>query len=186
MKANSKEWWDNFFIKGWIKPSPGINGPDQTRYFMELILKYCGLEINGSVLDYGCAMGQGVELIEGAEGYDFSEEAIKAARKIPGHKFMTKFPDKKYDFVICSNVLEHFENPIPELEKLLNLAKKYVIILVPYNQTPTCEVHPITITQSTFPERLNGFKLKEYKLIPNEKPEMGGGNQILFIYEVEK
>jgi SAM-dependent methyltransferase len=187
MKPNSREWWDNFFISGWIKPKPGINGPDQTRYFMELILKYCGLEISGSVLDYGCAMGQGVELIPGAEGYDFSEEAIKAARRmVPGHEFTSEFPQKKYDVVICSNVLEHFENPLPELEKVLSLAGKYALIMTPYNQNPTCEVHPIAITQLTFPEKINGFRLKEYKFIPNEKPEMGGMNQILFIYEEDK
>jgi SAM-dependent methyltransferase len=182
MIPNSREWWDNFFVSGWEKPSPGINVPDQTRYFMELILKHCGLEISGSVLDYGCAMGQGVGLIDGAEGYDFSEVAIQKAREmVPGHEFTHEFPTKKYDFVICSNVLEHFEDPLNEFMKLLNLAKKYVIILTPYNQ-PSCEVHPVTITEESFPPRIHGF-IRSHKLIPNEKPEMGGGNQIMFVYE---
>ena len=83
-------------------------------------------------------------------------------------------------------MLEHFKDPIPEFEKVLSLAKGYVIIMTPYNQTPTCEIHPITITDKTFPGEACGFKLKEWKLIPNEMPEMGGGNQIMFIYEVAK
>jgi hypothetical protein len=80
-------------------------------------------------------------------------------------------------------VLEHFENPLNLFLDIINLSKKYVIIMTPHNQIPTCETHPITITENTFPLKINGFKQIIWKAIPNEKPEMGGSNQIMFIYE---
>lgn len=180
MIPNSVEWWNNLFEAGWK-----VNGPDQTRYFMELIIKHCGIKDLGTVLDYGCAMGQGVELISGAEGYDFSPAGIKAAREmIPGHIFHDTMPQNTYDTVICSNVLEHLPDPIPDFLNLFKLAKKHIIIMTPYNQLPPSEVHPTPITETTFPE-VDGFK-KTCKHIPNEKPEMSGGNQIMFIYEVNR
>jgi 2-polyprenyl-3-methyl-5-hydroxy-6-metoxy-1,4-benzoquinol methylase len=179
MKANSVEWWNNQFETSWK-----VNGPPQTRYFMELILKYCGIADLGTVLDYGCAMGQGVELIPGAEGYDFSPAGIKAAREmVPDHIFHDTMPDKKYDTVICSNVLEHLVDPMPVFRNLFRLAKKHVIIMTPYNQLPPSEVHPTPITQNTFPE-VEGY-IKAWRHIPNEKPEMMGSNQIMFVYERE-
>lgn len=186
MIPNSMEWWNDQFESKWDRVE-GINGPAQTRYFMELIVKYCGLDLTGSILDFGCAMGQGVEVLsrhsDKVEGYDFSPVGIVESRKRVNGVFMSELPSKTYDVVVCSNVLEHFADPIPVFKQLLNLSNKYVVIMTPYNQTPTCEVHPITVTETTFP-KVEGFK-KTIKHIPNEKPEMGGMNQIMFIYERE-
>jgi 2-polyprenyl-3-methyl-5-hydroxy-6-metoxy-1,4-benzoquinol methylase len=183
LKPNSKEWWNDTFKNDWDRKI-GLNGPSQTRYFMELIVKHCGLNIQGDILDYGCAMGQGVDVLAKyghAEGYDFSDVACDKASQLYPYTFYNSIPQKQYDVVVCSNVLEHFENPIDKFMELIGLSRKYVIAMVPYNQTPACEIHPVTITENTFPE-VDGFK-KTYKHIPNEKPEMGGSNQIMFIYE---
>ncbi len=41
------------------------------------------------------------------------------------------FPNKKFDFVISSHVLEHFYDPIKALKEWMRVASKYVFCIVP-------------------------------------------------------
>ena len=47
---------------------------------------------------------------------------------------LNKINDNKYDFVICSNVLEHIANPLKALEEFKRVIKKngFIAIIVPY------------------------------------------------------
>jgi hypothetical protein len=47
---------------------------------------------------------------------------------------LNKIDDNKYDFVICSNVLEHIANPLKALHEFKRVIKKngFIVILVPY------------------------------------------------------
>jgi glycosyltransferase involved in cell wall biosynthesis len=186
MEANTKEWWENEFEHNW---RIGIDGVEQTRYFMKRILEAVQFNQGASVLDWGCAMGQGVDELNKAgyvaEGYDFSETAIKTAKEMyPEYGFTHEWPNKTYDVVISSNCFEHFTNPLEWLEKVLTLSNKYVVIMTPYNQIPH-EVHPITITENSFPQKFNGFKMLAIKLVPSKEAFYDGGDQIMFIYEKE-
>jgi hypothetical protein len=186
MEANTKEWWENEFEHNW---RIGIDGVEQTRYFMKRILEAVQFNQGASVLDWGCAMGQGVDELNKAgyvaEGYDFSETAIKTAKEMyPEYGFTHEWPNKTYDVVISSNCFEHFTNPLEWLEKVLTLSNKYVVIMTPYNQIPN-EVHPITITENSFPQKFNGFKMLAIKLVPSKEAFYDGGDQIMFIYEKE-
>jgi 2-polyprenyl-3-methyl-5-hydroxy-6-metoxy-1,4-benzoquinol methylase len=145
---------------------------------------------NHTVLDWGCALGQGLDQLNQSfnnqllEGYDFSEQAINKARELfPRYKFHNQIPSEKYDFVITSNCLEHFENPMKQLEEIAKLSRNCIIVMTPYNQIITNEVHPVTITEDTFPKSMNGFKKTQTIIVPNVKPELGGGEQILVVYE---
>lgn len=47
----------------------------------------------------------------------------------PGDKL--PFPDKSFDFVISSHVIEHFFDPIAALKEWARVAKKYIFIICP-------------------------------------------------------
>lgn len=56
--------------------------------------------------------------------------------------FYTWIPDKHYDIVLCLQVLEHLENPEAFAEKLFTIAKKTVILSVPYKwKKGKCKYH---------------------------------------------
>lgn len=184
MEINSKEWWENEFKNNW---RVGIDGVEQTRYFMKRILEIVKFSENTSVLDWGCAMGQGVDELNKigihAEGYDFAEKAINTAKEMyPEYDFHATTPNKQYDAVISSNCFEHFIDPIFWLKEVFKLSKKYVIIMTPYNQIPNL-IHPSTITEKTFPEEMDGFKILTIRIVPTKEVFYDGGDQILFIYE---
>lgn len=69
--------------------------------------------------------------------------------------FYTWAPDKQYDVVLCLQVLEHLEDPTTFAQKLFTIAKKTLIISVPYRwQKGTCKSHiqdPVTL------EKLNSW-----------------------------
>lgn len=44
------------------------------------------------------------------------------------------FPDKSFDFVISSHVIEHFYDPIAALLEWARVARKYLFIIVPHRQ----------------------------------------------------
>lgn len=184
MEINSKEWWENEFKNNW---RVGIDGVEQTRYFMKRILETVKLDKGTSALDWGCAMGQGVDELNkigiNAEGYDFAEKAINAAKEMyPEYNFYSETPSKQYDTVISSNCFEHFEDPIFWLKEVFKLSKEYLIIMTPYNQIPN-KMHPTTITEKTFPEEINGFRIIETRIVPSKEAFYDGGDQILFIYK---
>jgi len=47
----------------------------------------------------------------------------------PGDKL--PFPDKSYDFVISSHVIEHFYDPVAAIKEWARVAKKYIYIICP-------------------------------------------------------
>jgi 2-polyprenyl-3-methyl-5-hydroxy-6-metoxy-1,4-benzoquinol methylase len=68
-------------------------------------------------LDFGCGPTSGMEHV--LNQYDFkvvSYDPIFAARK--------ELLKRSYDFIICSEVVEHFVNPICEFERLFDLLNR--------------------------------------------------------------
>jgi SAM-dependent methyltransferase len=59
-------------------------------------------------------------------------EAMKVDVVAEGNKL--PFPDKSFDFVISSHVIEHFYDPISALLEWARVAKKYIFIIVPHRQ----------------------------------------------------
>ena len=100
-----------------------------------------------SILEVGCGTGHFIGTVQGrygtrkAVGNDLSSEALATAAHLwPGVSFekgdIRDWSGASYDVAICSNVLEHFRDPEPVLEKLLDVAAA-VIILVPDGQPVT-------------------------------------------------
>jgi len=98
-----------------------------------------------TVLDAGCGEGLVADLLASRNpnlritGVDKSAEAVAFARKHFGHAaaFRTgslldlPFEDDAFDLVLCSEVLEHLDEPGQALEELKRVASKHVLITVP-------------------------------------------------------
>ncbi|MEX2401388.1 MAG: class I SAM-dependent methyltransferase [Rhodothermales bacterium] len=99
-----------------------------------------------SLLDAGCGEGFVLDAVAKEypdmrlSGIDVSEKAIEyakshfgdRARFRPGSVYKLPFSDKSFDTVLCSEVLEHLEDPNRAIEELKRVARKYVIISVPH------------------------------------------------------
>lgn len=99
-----------------------------------------------SLLDIGCALGDGCELLyehfpqANITGADISDIGIKkAAKKTKGVKYIVldihidPIPEK-YDWILIVETLEHFDEPFSVIEKCLKNVNKALIISVPYKQ----------------------------------------------------
>lgn len=130
----------------------GISGYKDYRWLPHLTIPMCESIVNklsinkdDSVLDYGCAKGFIVKAfhhlgIKKTFGVDISEYAIKNCdaevvdylKLIDSTKNLTEQITKRYDWIICKDVLEHVEKQ--DLKKILidfREMSKNVFIVVP-------------------------------------------------------
>lgn len=98
-----------------------------------------------TVLDVGCGEGylarHLLDHVPGIElwGVDASESAIAAAQKrCPEARFRVATIDslrdkgRRFDLVVCSEVLEHLEDPAGALDVLATLAAPHALLTVPW------------------------------------------------------
>ncbi len=99
-----------------------------------------------SVLDAGCGEGFVVDYVAQRNpelrlaGVDLSDTAIEYARAHFGEKarfrtgsvYKLPFSDNSFDTVICSEVLEHLDDPGRAVQELKRVARRYVLITVPH------------------------------------------------------
>lgn len=97
-----------------------------------------------SILDVGCGEGFTLERLRKAkvgkklEGVDYLDLAVKLGKKEHPHLTLKKgsiydlkYKDNSFDVVICSEVLEHIDDPEKGLEELHRVARKYLVLSVP-------------------------------------------------------
>lgn len=97
-----------------------------------------------NILDVGC--GEGFTLArlkkegigENLEGVDFVKEAIELGKKTNpnitlkfGDIYALQYKTNSIDLVMCTEVLEHLEDPAKALKELLRVSKRYVLVTVP-------------------------------------------------------
>lgn len=193
--TNSKQWWEAEFSSGaW---ETGIDGKLQTEYFMKLLLGNLPEEVlfylhqNITILDWGCALGQGVNLLSllfpeaKVSGLDFSEVAVAKAKELYPHLHFRSLPLGEgdfYDVIVTSNVLEHYYEPFKLVEEHLNCCGKYYIILVPYNQPPQ-DHHFFKFAEDSFPLKIGEFTRYYSKVIPSLGNPLWDAEQILAVYK---
>jgi predicted dehydrogenase/SAM-dependent methyltransferase len=190
-QINSNTWWNEYFTNHW----DFNQGSEQTKYYMEsLFANLPALEVNYlhtnqlRILDWGCAFGEGTNLLaqflpkSQIAGLDFAAKAIEEARRrYPNLQFILNLQGKipsKFDVIITSHVLEHLDNPIKKIEEHLILCKDLYIILVPYDEYPLPEYHRSQLREESFPKQLRDFIKIYTSVIPDQKY----GNQLLTIY----
>lgn len=132
MVNQTPEWWDDQLANAWELNE----GPAQTRHFMKrLIASLPGPEAAfrsdnaRTILDWGCAMGEGVAALAEAfplsrvTGIDIAPSAIKAARaRYPLQEFLVTengaIPER-FDVIVTSNVIEHLTHPFDAVREQL-------------------------------------------------------------------
>mgnify|MGYP001576920526 FL=1 len=147
-----------------------------------------------SLLDVGCGDGDFLQRLARSRpalalaGVDMSRERLKSAKAVlpavelkQGQLPALPFEGQSFDTVVCSEVLEHVDDPTGALQELWRVARKQLIITVPYDQPlvelecPHCQgtfhlsghinrVNPATIAQWVAslaprpgPVRMKGF-----------------------------
>jgi len=187
VEINSSTYWEGRFSTDWKSNS----GPEQSKMFAEVAVamlpEWLRSDVRGSsmrVVDVGCAEGDALPVLAdyfGADvqlsGTDFSEKAIDSAReKYPSFKFevadASQMETDCVDVVFCSNVLEHFHEPLSVLQVLANAAKNFVVIVVPFWEFKRDIEHFVTFDSSSFPVAIGGMTLAYWNVadvsrIPN-------------------
>jgi len=196
VQVNDIQWWNEEFASGnWEN---GIDGKQQTRYFMELLLLHLPPEVyrdlakaDLTILDWGCALGQGVDLLTHAftsakiTGLDFAETAIiKAKQLFPEYEFRSSPLGEGdcFDVIITSNVLEHYYDPFALIKEHLRHTQKYYLFMVPFNQVPH-DCHFFGFTNNSFPVMIEDFIKYFVKIIPSTGNPLWNAEQVLVIYK---
>jgi 2-polyprenyl-3-methyl-5-hydroxy-6-metoxy-1,4-benzoquinol methylase len=112
--------------------------------FFEKFLQTVKFTNVNSVLDVGCGEGFTMNRMKAAgigktrEGIEYSETSIAIAKELypdlnikQGDIYKLPYKDNSFDLVVCTEVLEHLENPKKALLELVRVSKKYVLLSVP-------------------------------------------------------
>jgi trans-aconitate methyltransferase len=192
--VNSLSWWNGYFEDQW----EANNGRNQTRHFMTRLLDHLAsretywLGAPGrSILDWGCALGDGVDVLcrrfpaARVSGLDFSRTAIeKAVARYPGYDFQLAedgCPKTTFDAVFTSNCLEHFLNPFEVAADQLRFCRSLYVAMVPFREQHLHEAHFTRFELDTFPDAIGGFR-KLGSAILRCPPLYWNGEQIIVTY----
>lgn len=97
-----------------------------------------------SILDAGCGEGFTMNKLrengigKKIEGIEYEKDAIDFGKKIFPNLIIKQasiydipYGNNSFDLIICTEVLEHLEDPTKALREILRVSKKYLIISVP-------------------------------------------------------
>ncbi len=198
---NSPLWWEQYFRADW----EAHGGRGQTQAFTQAALAGLAPEerlwlsqAGRSVCDWGCAMGDGVAVLARQLptaqvcGLDSTASAVAAARQhYPTARFGQSFaellePKAQFEALLCSNCLEHFDDPVAvALEQLRHVSDLYWV-LVPYKEDPLSETHKRQWDEDTLPQRLGAFTRLYAKVVPVDRAAWPSGEQLLLVYGSER
>lgn len=112
-------------------------------FFRNLLSLISKKQVN-SILDVGCGEGftlnrlkeQGIgKELEGIEylqtAIDLGKEMYPDIKITKGSIYRLPYKDNSFDLVLCTEVLEHLENPGNALKELVRVSRKYLVISVP-------------------------------------------------------
>ncbi len=113
------------------------------RFFSTLFTEIKKLQPE-SILDVGCGEGFTLQKLKDKgigkklEGIEYLARAIEIGNQIhPGLKlkqgdiYNLPYKDNEFDLVLCTEVLEHLEDPESALKELKRVAQRYCVISVP-------------------------------------------------------
>lgn len=127
MPANDElqKYYDNYYLEDITHTSESVW---QKRTALKTVLEVARKLRKGRVLDIGCTDGSLLDLLDSSMdkyGIEVSQEACHKARekgiKVYCASFMDFMFDKKFDFIIALDILEHLPNPKSALHKMIEL-----------------------------------------------------------------
>jgi SAM-dependent methyltransferase len=148
--------WNQFFHE------KGTQWRDKDYRFLAEVFDLSGLR--GSLLDAGCALGDGQKYLYGLcpnvteyHGCDFSNEAIDTCRRNPNlartkffrHDLQATF-SSSFDNILCLQTLEHIPCPDRAFAHLLSRAREVLIVATPYKNRRPDENHLWSFDESDF------------------------------------
>jgi SAM-dependent methyltransferase len=184
LNMNSRKYWDSR-----LRVFGDFWRDDNYRQILDLLPEH-GMF---SLLDVGCALGDGTRLMKESYpqcrivGCDISEVGIRKARaKDDGVEYILldilkeEIPGE-FDYITIIQTLEHFDEPFAVVEKCLRNCRRSLIISVPYSRDYTGRIrivdeHKYAFNESTF----QGYHCRTVKL--TEYIEVSGSRCI--IYEI--
>lgn len=138
-----------------------------------------------SVLEVGCGEGFVLEFLRGRmphlqlQALDADEVALSLARGRSGgiplylaDAAHLPFLDRSFDLVLCLEVLEHLEEPLPALVELARVSRQGVIISVPHQ--------PFFALANL----LRGKNLRTLGDDPEHRQRWGGGRFLAFLSQM--
>jgi len=132
---NTQEFWEDEAKKGYLEK---YFNSYLSEGYLKAILKEITTE--DKVLDVACGSGVLTKYLGNVDGCDFSEYSIKWVHKKLGLKTFhcdlnNKIPVKKdsYDILVATEVLEHLDNPKKVIKEMARVAKRKIIVSVPYD-----------------------------------------------------
>jgi ubiquinone/menaquinone biosynthesis C-methylase UbiE len=119
-----------------------------SKFFLNHFLKVLLQEIEKlqpqSILDVGAGEGFTLQNLkdnnigEKLEGIEYVDEAIAISKKLhpalsikKGDIYNLPYHDNAFDVVVCTEVLEHLDDPGKALDEIKRVTKKYLILSVP-------------------------------------------------------
>jgi len=136
--------------------------------------------INGyvDIFDYGCGMAHYLShlkmLGKTVTGYERSTVAVANVKKRdPNLNISNLIPEKRFECVICMEVLEHLKDPKVLIDKLLDMAIYKLILTVP--NTSGGKYHITLLEEKDFSRMFSQFSVNQ-KVI---KPPWGSEKRIV-------
>jgi ubiquinone/menaquinone biosynthesis C-methylase UbiE len=188
-----REWNENMFkkygnLKYYYHPNLFIRYVERKK--AKFIIKQLFFEKNKNILDIGCGDGYVLEkLHENSIGLDVSFTAIKNLKKRLVNKKVVigdaeYLPFKKNSFyeIICSELLEHVENPEKVLQEISRVIKRDGNILLTIPNEPLINKLKYMLGQKPYEWHLHEFNLKLFKQLLNENLKITKIDRIPFFF----
>ena len=129
LNINTKNYWDNRWASGTYQKTEDERHSERRNKILEPI------KPGSKVLDVGCGSGSLMHLLRdrlncSCTGIDISEVSINLVKGMGFEGYVTELPklppeilNRKFDFVIAEEVLEHLKHPDETLKALKNVLK---------------------------------------------------------------
>lgn len=129
-KASGKSLYENY---RWL--------PNLTIPMAQALVDHCGIELDDSILDFGCARGYLVKALQKlshqARGYDVSDWALKNCDPEVRDAVSNQWPPFFHvDWIIAKDVLEHVDlyRISRTVQQFAEIAQKGVFVVVPLSK----------------------------------------------------
>lgn len=112
-------------------------------FYNELFRMVKPLKAN-TILDIGCGEGFTLKKLEerkigkNNEGVDYSRDAVLLGKRIypelklyEGNVYDLKYKDKSFDLSLCTEVLEHLDDPVKAIKEIKRVSSKHIVFSVP-------------------------------------------------------